>query len=62
MPDFGDSRPEKATDFNDLAQYPGPEVVNACIMNAKPPARDGVHTSNHNAPADKAKLDFTSLS
>ncbi len=26
------------------------------------PARDGTHTSNDNAPADKAGLDFTSLS
>ncbi len=33
-PDFGDSRPEKATDFNDLHQLRGLDAVKACIDSA----------------------------
>lgn len=33
-PDFGDSRPEKATDFNDLHQLLGLDAVKACIDGA----------------------------
>lgn len=34
VPDFGDNRPEGASDFNDLAQARGPEAVRACIEGA----------------------------
>jgi putative DNA primase/helicase len=34
VPDFGENRPEKATDFNDLHQLAGPEAVRACIERA----------------------------
>lgn len=40
VPDFGGNRPEGATDFNDLHQAHGPEVVASAIANAKAPARD----------------------
>jgi len=36
MPDFGDNRPEKATDFNDLQQIAGQEAVKRCIDSAIP--------------------------
>jgi putative DNA primase/helicase len=36
VPDFGEARPEKATDFNDLHQHAGPEAVRACIERAIP--------------------------
>ena len=31
VPDFGSDRPDKATDFNDLQQIAGPDVVKRCI-------------------------------
>jgi len=31
VPDFGDTRPDKATDFNDLHQHSGLSTVRACI-------------------------------
>lgn len=31
VPDFGEDRPDKATDFNDLHQISGAEMVKACI-------------------------------
>lgn len=34
-PDFGDDRPDGATDFNDMAAHRGPEAVHACINEAK---------------------------
>ena len=37
VPDFGADRPEKATDFNDLAQHRGADAVKACIASAKKP-------------------------
>ncbi len=37
VPDFGADRPEKATDFNDLAAHRGVDAVRACIDSAKPP-------------------------
>jgi putative DNA primase/helicase len=34
VPDFGENRPEDATDFNDLCRHAGPEVVRSCIERA----------------------------
>jgi putative DNA primase/helicase len=39
IPDFGAARPKGATDFNDLFQIAGAEVVQRCIESAKVPAR-----------------------
>jgi phage/plasmid primase-like uncharacterized protein len=36
MPDFGDHRPGKATDFNDLHLLRGVDAVRACLAAAKP--------------------------
>jgi putative DNA primase/helicase len=36
VPDFGDGRPEGASDFNDLQRHAGPAVVRACIERALP--------------------------
>lgn len=38
VPDFGNSRPDGATDFNDLARSRGPEAVCACLAAALSPA------------------------
>jgi phage/plasmid primase-like uncharacterized protein len=35
VPDFGNDRPDGATDFNDLAQHAGPEPIQRCIKAAK---------------------------
>ena len=35
-PQFGDSRPDKATDFNDMHQLLGPDAVKACMEQATP--------------------------
>lgn len=37
VPDFGATRPEGATDFNDLAKASGPEAINAAISAARVP-------------------------
>ncbi len=36
VPDFGNNRPDRATDFNDLHQVANIEVVKRCIENAQP--------------------------
>ncbi|HKF94582.1 MAG TPA: toprim domain-containing protein, partial [Gammaproteobacteria bacterium] len=54
MPDFGDNRPERATDFNDLAQCRGLAAVRTCIANAKPQALDQDQAAD-SAPADDAE-------
>ncbi|MEW8615742.1 MAG: AAA family ATPase, partial [Candidatus Thiodiazotropha sp.] len=36
IPDFGDNRPESATDFNDLHKHAGEEAVKASVEAAKP--------------------------
>ena len=38
VPDFGEGRPEDASDFNDLARLRGPEAVNRAIEGAQAPA------------------------
>lgn len=40
VPDFGTGRPERATDFNDLAQHRGAAAVRDCIASAKEPDAD----------------------
>ncbi len=37
VPDFGADRPEKTSDFNDLAAHRGVDAVRGCIDSAKPP-------------------------
>lgn len=37
VPDFGSDRPEKTTDFNDLAKHRGLEAVRVCIGKARVP-------------------------
>lgn len=37
VPDFGDNRPDGATDFNDLHQHAGAEAVARCVANARVP-------------------------
>ncbi len=50
IPDFGDNRPEGATDFNDLAQACGLEAVARAVRDAKPPVVPEVRASTANAP------------
>jgi putative DNA primase/helicase len=40
IPDFGSDRPEKVTDFNDLARLSGLEAVRACVDSAETPLSD----------------------
>jgi putative DNA primase/helicase len=40
IPDFGDNRPESATDFNDLHKHAGEEAVKASVEAAKPVEND----------------------
>ena len=42
VPDFGADRPEKATDFNDLAQHRGADVVQGVHRQCKGAGREGV--------------------
>lgn len=51
VPDFGPERPEKATDFNDLATLRGPETVKECIEQAR--AVDSELLKNVNVLAGK---------
>jgi putative DNA primase/helicase len=41
VPDFGEHRPERAADFNDLHKHAGPEAVRACIERAASFERTG---------------------
>ena len=51
IPDFGDNRPDSATDFNDLARHRGAEAAKRAIANAKAP---DVSTHRGNAPSAMA--------
>ena len=42
VPDFGKSRPDGATDFNDLACLSGAEAVKRCIVGAQPVTAEAV--------------------
>lgn len=63
MPDFGDSRPEGATDFNDLAKARGVEAVRVCIGRAgrvegAGGAHEGGASSAPSRPPSRALGDF----
>jgi putative DNA primase/helicase len=51
IPDFGNDRPDDATDFNDLAQLIGMEAVGRAIADATAPARDEPQPDKKNALA-----------
>ncbi|MDV6345188.1 toprim domain-containing protein [Nitrosomonas sp. Is37] len=50
IPDFGENRTEKATDFNDLHQYSGLDAVRQCIASAIDSLRDKYTPARSNAP------------
>lgn len=52
VPDFGDGRPEPATDFNDLAQWCGAEAVRQAVARASTPARAVHQAEGENMPED----------
>ena len=49
IPDFGNDRPQGATDFNDLAQQRGMQAVESAIANATAPTRTEPQRGTHNA-------------
>ena len=49
IPDFGNDRPQGATDFNDLAQQRGMQAVESVIANATAPTRTEPQRGTHNA-------------
>ncbi|MEO6929442.1 MAG: toprim domain-containing protein, partial [Casimicrobiaceae bacterium] len=55
IPDFGDNRPEGATDFNDCAQHAGIDAVKRAVANAGPPdvstRQDGTPNATATDPA-----------
>lgn len=51
VPDFGANRPDKATDFNDLAALHGLEAVKRAIANSAIPDGAEVQVDDGNAPA-----------
>ncbi len=53
IPDFGADRPEKVTDFNDVAQLYGVEAVQRAIADASAPARREHQPAQEHAPADE---------
>jgi hypothetical protein len=58
VPDFGETRPDGATDFNDLAQHRGPEAVERAVANAQPPAIPEQPPITGTAPADDSSSEF----
>jgi len=50
VPDFGSNRPEKSTDFNDLAQLHGLEAVERCIASAAAPVMPVPQADEPSAP------------
>jgi putative DNA primase/helicase len=52
LPDFGETRPEGATDFNDLATHSGAEAVKAAIEAATIPARETYQAASFTASND----------
>lgn len=50
IPDFGDARPENATDFNDLHQHLGLEAVQRCIDRALSPEQEHESTAENPTP------------
>ena len=51
IPDFGENRPEGATDFNDMAAHCGKDAVQRAIANAGVPARGEHQPDDGNVPA-----------
>lgn len=51
IPEFGNARPEKATDFNDMAALCGLDAVQRAIANASAPARGEHQPGNDDVPA-----------
>jgi putative DNA primase/helicase len=51
VPDFGATRPDGATDFNDMATHRGLEAVERAIANAKAPEVSKAQPGAENAPA-----------
>ncbi|MEJ7669136.1 MAG: AAA family ATPase [Casimicrobiaceae bacterium] len=52
VPDFGDTRPEQGTDFNDLMLHVGAEAVIRCVANARAPDVVEHQPETQNATAD----------
>ena len=51
VPAFKNDRPERATDFNDLAQLQGIEAVRRCLADAKPVGEADPQAAKENPPA-----------
>lgn len=56
VPEFGEDRPEGATDYNDLVQHRGAEAVAASVARARAPDVGGPSTSDDRAPANESAL------
>ncbi len=62
VPDFGDDRPDGATDFNDLAKQRGTEAVERAVANARgPDAPEAQPDSGNATAADSAPPRFRSV-
>src|SRR6266542_1672286 len=62
VPDFGNDRPDGATDFNDLAAHRGHEAVKRAIANARVPDTPAVHPETRTAAAADPGLCVLTLS
>ena len=60
-PDFGDARPDDATDFNDLHVMRGADAVRACIDAAQAPATEPTAAANLIKPDAGDDLTFPGL-
>lgn len=59
VPDFGDERPDGATDFNDLARHRGAEAVKRAVASARKPELPSHQPSAQNATEiDLASVDW----
>jgi putative DNA primase/helicase len=58
VPDFGESRPDDASDFNDLHQQHGAKAVQRAVANAQPPAIPEQQPTTENAPANDSASEF----
>ena len=57
VPDFGEDRPEGASDCNDLARHRGPEAVRRCVDAAKMlKSSEDAHTNNASAFVENEQL------
>ena len=58
VPDFGQNRPDRGSDFNDLCQVAGPEAVRVCIARAalfERPEAEAETDAQPNGPADEGE-------